>query len=339
MESLTEEGAALTQGPPGTGKSHIVCHGTLPQVVSRNEKVLVVCNSNIAVDALLLKCTEIDSLQGNLVRVGFKRNVSSEIVEKGLYAEGDISRALNRYGDGPGADSNTGDTVVQSQIRSSRVVFTTIHFASKEKAKSTGNEECWNFDTLVLDEAAQLEDAKLFVVLARCPSLKKIILVGDPKQLQPYISDSLRQQGRGKSTMERLMDSTAANTDSSVPYIMLEEQFRMAPMLRELVSQMFYNGRLTDGSCVLSRGPSANASLKPLLVVNVTGAKMTYSPLHQSYENESEAAVAKETYDFIFGSDFDGALPESLEETRRVSPYSLQSTQGPPSQRDLPCER
>ena len=313
LESLTEEGAVLIQGPPGTGKSHIVCHGILPQVVSRNEKVLVVCNSNIAVDALLLKCTEIDSLQGNLVRVGFKRNVSSEIVEKGLYAEGDISRALDRYGDGPGADSNTGDTVVQSQIRSSRVVFTTIHFASKEKAKSTGNEEYWNFDTLVLDEAAQLEDAKLFVVLARCPSLKKIILVGDPKQLQPYISDSLRQQGHGKSTMERLMDSTAANTDSSVPYIMLEEQFRMAPMLRELVSQMFYNGRLTDGSCVLSRGPSANVSLKPLLVVNVTGTKMSYSPLHQSYENESEAAVVKEIYDFIFGSDFDGALPESLE--------------------------
>lgn len=68
-----------------------------------------------------------------------------------------------------------------------------------------------------------------------------------------------------------------------------------------------------DGSSVLSRGPSANVSLKPLLVVNVTGTSMTYSPLHQSYENISEAEVVKEIYDFLFDSAFDGALPDSLE--------------------------
>lgn len=235
LEALTDEGVVLCQGPPGTGKSHIVCHGILPQVVSRNEKVLVVCNSNVAVDALLLKCAEIDSLQGKLLRCGFKINVNSEVVDKGLYAEG-ISKALNQYGDTPGAHSNTGDSGVQDHIRSSQVVFTTIHYASKRKDDSTGEEEYWNFDTLILDEAAQLEDSKLFIFLARCPSLKKFVLVGDPKQLQPYVSDSLRQQGHGMSSMERLMSSTAARTDESAPFIMLEQQFRMAPILRDLVS-------------------------------------------------------------------------------------------------------
>jgi len=91
------------------------------------------------------------------------------------------------------------------------VVFSTIHFASKEKGSATtASKSYWNFDPVVLDEAAQMEDSHLFTALARCPSLKKMILVGDPMQLQPYVSNSLRQQGYGKSTMERLMTNSDA---------------------------------------------------------------------------------------------------------------------------------
>jgi hypothetical protein len=314
LEELTKKGVVLIQGPPGTGKSHIVCHGIVPQAVSRNEKVLVVCNANIAVDALLLKCAEIQSLKGKLLRCGFKANVSDEVVERGFYAEGNsFSAALDHYGNLPGSNSNAGDAGVQSQIRLKQVLFTTIHYASKEKTKS-GCQSYWAFDTLVLDEAAQLEDSKLFIVLARCPSLKKIILVGDPKQIQPYVSDSLRQQGHGKSTMERLMDSTTRVHDDDAPYIMLEKQFRMAPPLRAVVSELFYDGRLEDGACVQTRGPVSSVSLKPVLVVNVTGSKERYSRLCHSYENESEAAVVKEIYDFIFSSDFNNGkvLPERV---------------------------
>jgi KaiC/GvpD/RAD55 family RecA-like ATPase len=44
----------MIKGAPGTGKSHMIFHGILPQAVARNEKVLLVCNSNVAVDALML---------------------------------------------------------------------------------------------------------------------------------------------------------------------------------------------------------------------------------------------------------------------------------------------
>lgn len=94
LEALCSEGVVLVQGPPGTGKSHIVCHGIMPQAVARNEKILVVCNSNVAVDALLLKCTHIDSLQGCMLRCGFKQSVSDDIVNLGLYAEGDVHASL-----------------------------------------------------------------------------------------------------------------------------------------------------------------------------------------------------------------------------------------------------
>ncbi len=87
-----------------------------------------------------------------------------------------------------------------------------------------------NFEALVLDEAAQIEEAKLMIVLARYPSLNKMILVGGPKQLQPYVSDSMRKQRFGRYSMERVMD---ASRDAS--HIMLETQFRMPPVLRSIV--------------------------------------------------------------------------------------------------------
>jgi hypothetical protein len=98
--------------------------------------------------------------------------VSDEIVNLGLYAEGDMRPELaDSYGNLPGSNSNTNDYNVQSQIRSKHIIFTTIHFAFKEKG-GIDNTSYWNFDALVLDEAAQIEDYKLFMVLARCPSLK-----------------------------------------------------------------------------------------------------------------------------------------------------------------------
>lgn len=329
LNALTKEGIVLIQGPPGTGKSHILCHGLIPLAVERNEKMLVICNSNVAVDALMVKCLEIESLNGKMVRCGFKSNISDEIVEKGLFAEGDAAAGLDQYGDRPGSNSNTSDNVVRHQIQSKAVVFTTIHFASKDKGSAASS--YWNFDTLVLDEAAQIEDSKLFILLTRCPSLKKIILVGDPKQLQPYVSDSLRRQGHGKSTMERLMESQSTSdggNTSLAPYVMLEVQFRMAPLLRSLVSELFYDNRLEDAECVLSRGPIDSVALTPLLVINLTGTKMSFSKLHQSYENIGEAKIVREVYNFLFSASFEGALnmEESLtpKDVCVLSPFNRQ---------------
>ena len=118
-------------------------------------------------------------------RLGFKDKVSEEIINLDLYAEGnEFTMRLDQYGNTPGVNSNSADAQVQTQIRSSRIVFTTIHYASKEKQKSSET-EYWNFNTLILDEAAQIEDSKLFIMLARCPSIKKMILVGDPNSYSP----------------------------------------------------------------------------------------------------------------------------------------------------------
>jgi len=178
----------------------------------------------------------------------------------------------------------------------------------KKKSKATADSDLfWNFDTLVIDEAAQIEDSKLFIVLARCPTLTKVILVGDPKQIQPYVPDSLRMQKYGVSTMERLMDTTAAAASSAAaaaPYIMLEEQFRMAPVLRQVVSHLYYEDRLAQVSEIVTSSESKAQALARSKSIRYK--KMAFNRLQQSYENRSEAAVCKAVFDFICSSEFEG---------------------------------
>ena len=51
------------------------------------------------------------------------------------------------------------------------------------------------------------------------------------------------------------MDACEPVAPNSMPYIMLEEQFRMAPPLRAVVSSLYYYNRLKDGPNVLNHGP------------------------------------------------------------------------------------
>jgi hypothetical protein len=74
------------------------------------------------------------------------------------------------YGNLPGSNSNTNDTRVQSRIDWNRLYAWQFILHPREK-KSEGL-SYWDSDMLVLDEAAQLDDSKLYIVLVQCMSLK-----------------------------------------------------------------------------------------------------------------------------------------------------------------------
>jgi hypothetical protein len=286
----------LIQGPPGTGKSHLICNGVLPQAVNRGERVLVVCNSNQAVDALVSKTYKANkALQKTILRCGFKDYIMAEVKDLGVYAEAaDKFDGLESFSAG---SSDTSDFTVQGQIRSKQVCFTTIHWASKDKQKNEAT-PYWRFDTLVVDEAAQIEDCKLFIVLARCPELKKVVLVGDPRQLQPYVPDSIRERGYGISTMERLMDRVEPPS-GCITHVMLDIQWRMAASLREIISVLYYEKKLTDAEVVKTHGPKQGLAWTPLVLIDLQGGKCEYSPLHRSFANELEANLVAQVYFFV----------------------------------------
>lgn len=119
------------------------------------------------------------------------------------------------------------------------------------------------YDWVVIDEAGRAAPSELAVAMQ---TGRRILLVGDHKQLPPTFEQEVREtvsrtlgyapDSRAfASDFERVFDSTYGLTVGAS----LKEQYRMAPTIGELVSEVFYGSRLATG-----RGPSwLDTSLLP----------------------------------------------------------------------------
>ncbi len=259
LEAAVERGIVCVQGPPGTGKSHLALYGIIAQAVARGDRVLVCCNANKAVDQLIEKLTRSNLETTAVARVGHKESMSAEA--QGFF--------------------------VEQPCDAHRVVFSTLYHVGKQ-------EQPWvAFDVVVVDEAAAVSEDRTLVVLGAARGVKKLVLVGDQNQLQPYVSDSLRRRGFGISLMERFIVANAGR--EGVSHVMLREQHRMPPTLSALCSDLFYGGQLRDSPSVLAERESLLAS--PLVVVDLGFGSMEFDPVERSFHNDAEADAVKRVYD------------------------------------------
>ncbi|SPQ96780.1 unnamed protein product (mitochondrion) [Plasmodiophora brassicae] len=101
------------------------------------------------------------------------------------------------------------------------------------------------FHTVIVDEAGQAVEPDSLVPLQF--SCRKLILVGDPKQLPPtVISQAADAKGLSRSLFERL--------EPVYPPVMLVQQYRMHPQICSFPSEQFYGGRLVTA---IDRPPAA----------------------------------------------------------------------------------
>lgn len=107
------------------------------------------------------------------------------------------------------------------------------------------------YDWVIIDEAGRAAPSELAVALQ---TGRRVLLVGDHKQLPPTFSQEVRQAVSQKlgyaqdsrafaSDFERLFDSGYGKAVGTS----LKEQYRMAPVIGELVSEVFYDGKLATG--------------------------------------------------------------------------------------------
>eukprot|EP00548_Thalassiothrix_antarctica_P010592 CAMPEP_0194163604 /NCGR_PEP_ID=MMETSP0152-20130528/80135_1 /TAXON_ID=1049557 /ORGANISM="Thalassiothrix antarctica, Strain L6-D1" /LENGTH=616 /DNA_ID=CAMNT_0038873615 /DNA_START=128 /DNA_END=1978 /DNA_ORIENTATION=+ len=330
FESATPIGPVCIQGPPGTGKSFLISSGILPSCLNRGEQVLVLCNSNAAVDSIFEKVIGDNPKLGNnsdlkkkCIRMGYKAKVSKIVKQNGCFEEMD-SVALSKMESGAAS-----------------VLFTTLYKASSLHdnqvfcGKRVDNEPGIGFTTLIIDEAGQIEDSKLFIMLARMPSLKKVILVGDYKQLQPYVTEGVRSQGYGISTLERLV-SRSSDMYPAVHYVMLEVQHRCPSTVRGLVSKLFYEDKLVDGANITKTwnsdsGPGrlmtpGRKRLPSIMVFDLSFGDADFNRFQRSMENLTEADVTKLIYDFTLDyvrkCDGENTLPIVSRDICILAPYN-----------------
>lgn len=103
------------------------------------------------------------------------------------------------------------------------------------------------FDWVIVDEAGKATPPEILVPINLG---KKIVLVGDHKQLPPVVDENLiKNQENSKLNLTKkdletsLFEYLEQHLDESCKSI-LDEQYRMNPVIGELISQMFYDGKL-----------------------------------------------------------------------------------------------
>ena len=169
----------ILQGPPGSGKTTAILE-LIYQLIKQGKKVLLCASTHVAIDNVLEKIiTHKDSEKLlsliNPVRVGDESNVYSECVKPFIYSN-IMKNVPEDYQD---IVTDSFNLVCGTTI--GVLSFPPI-FKKVEDAKGTSIEAL--FDYMILDEASKTTFSEFLVPAVLS---KRWIIVGDVKQLAPYV--------------------------------------------------------------------------------------------------------------------------------------------------------
>ena len=209
------------------------------------------------------------------------------------------------------------ESVWNQLLGSAHVIFCTLASAGTSVLKKSSIV----VDDLIVDEAAAATEPEMYIAFCHHP--KRLLAVGDPKQLPATImsqrADSL---GLSKSMHERLMN------ELGVDHIMLDIQYRMKPAISVFPSTKFYGGKLRDGPNVVSATYQSRVRIldgRDYSFLQVEGKERQGSS--GSYENESEARAVVDLVQQLrnASSKLDGRW-DSVSRVRIITFYQAQVT-------------
>ncbi|WP_066705261.1 AAA domain-containing protein [Celeribacter ethanolicus] len=193
---------ALMEGPPGSGKTTVICELIL-QMARMGKRVLLCASTHVAVDNVLERLMAEGNAYRNLiipVRIGRDASLSDEAKKWTLkrLAKQERQRLLAYLGELAAPDTAQqrllnelraaqGDHIVERLLldEANLVCGSTIGILQHPDIKN-GGQATPTFDMLIVDEASKTTFQEFLV-----PALlaKRWVLVGDPKQLSPYVDD------------------------------------------------------------------------------------------------------------------------------------------------------
>ena len=197
------------------------------------------------------------------------------------------------------------------------------------------------FDIAIVDEAGHATFAETVVPLC---SAKKVVLIGDDKQLPPMLGEDLDC----RRDMDSRCDSCAVGTDGrqcwyeysmfqylwendkafKLPRLMLDTQFRMHPDIADFISETFYEGRLKNGVSAEDRKFSFGSFRNPVCLLSTSSQKNRFEMWKgTSCTNPLEADLVRGIVEELASSLEDGIVegaagrPLSL---AVITPYAAQ---------------
>lgn len=154
----------------------------------------------------------------------------------------------------------------------------------------------FNFDWVIVDEAGKATPLEILVPI--CLG-KKVILVGDHKQLPPVVDEALlkfQDKEKGNISKEDLELSLFEYLEQSLSdecKSILNEQYRMNPVIGNLISELFYENQLVSRTSKEEKTiPLKMYDSKPLVWLStVNNSDRKEERIADSYRNSCEAKI------------------------------------------------
>ena len=136
---------------------------------------------------------------------------------------------------------------------SARVVLCTLNSAGSHFLRKSVQDR---FELFVLDEAGQCPEAEFFIATT-FPGVRRIVLLGDPKQLPATVlNHECQKAGYGESFLSHVLEFYPEKVH------LLELQYRSDPRILHLYNNLFYSAQIQSHDCVRNRKPAIEFPLK-----------------------------------------------------------------------------
>ncbi|MBQ3337398.1 MAG: AAA family ATPase [Selenomonadaceae bacterium] len=272
VRSVAVENFFMIQGPPGTGKTTVIKEIIWQQLrLNPASKILVVSQANVAVDNVLRGLPSIGIPRAIIVRCGNDDKISDDLKDFSLDKKVELYR--EKLSEPCRADLEPYRKIWRDMMKNSETQGLVGEYLLKKfsvtgatcvgLAKKHFGLDRLSFDLVIADEAGKALPGELLLPINRA---KKIIIIGDHKQLPPVIDpvffdetkvnirDIVDEETRDKffatSLFEKLYETCPADNKC-----MLNIQFRMPVKIGEMISDLFYERKLLCAPTCAEKNP------------------------------------------------------------------------------------
>ncbi|KAI5163621.1 regulator of nonsense transcripts 1 [Nematocida ausubeli] len=245
----------LIQGPPGTGKTQTISC-MISQFIQRGMQVLVCAPSNMAVFKLVENrhmWAHFFKNKKKWVHIHSKKPEKSDGEEGARKRKDESNRKIRPKkriitGNSLGiqkdliideTDYTKSAALIDDAMAGASLVFCTLSMAASTAVSKK------EFHVVIVDEVCQSIEPSSIIPLQN--SVRRLVLVGDPKQLPPTIFSE--SNDLSVSLFERLAET--------ITPLILDTQYRMHSDISCFPNKTFYAGRLIDGLVLESNVPMA----------------------------------------------------------------------------------